>query len=781
MTRRPVPLAPAAGAAWAAAAVAVLHPDFAGAVAAVLWAAALGALAIAVRRRRFAVASVVLAMAALVTTHVAMAQPAREAAAAFGVEGGRAVEVTAVVTSKVAAAGRGSLWFDADATRMTAGDRSVSIAVPVAVSVAPDDVAGGPLDLGAQVSVRGTAMVADAGDRAVLVLFASRGVEVTAAAAGMAGVASALRSDFVALATALPGDGGGLLPGLAVGDTSAVPPDLDAAMKTSSLSHLTAVSGANCAIIVGLVFGAAALCGARRWMRVVAALAALAGFVVLVTPEPSVVRAAAMATAAMLGVLLGRPAAGASALCLAVIVLLGGDPWLALSLGFALSVAATAALLALAPPLARGLTRWLPRPLALVIAVPLAAQLACGPLLILVNPVVPLYGVIANLVAGPAAPAATVLGLVACLLAPVMPALAGLVAGAAWAPSAWIAATAKTAANLPAATVPWLEGWGGVAALAGLGACLAVVVAGRGRGARALVIRVAATVALSAVVGAAVGRAALAGPAGVLTAPRDWSIAVCDVGQGDAVLVRSASGVALIDTGPAPGPLRDCLSRLGIGRIDLLVLTHFDLDHVGGAEPLIGTTDAVLHGPAADARDESLLERFARGGARLITATGGMTGTLGGSRWRVLWPRASGPAAVAGNDASVVIEIRGGGVPASLFLGDLSASPQAILAGDRVLRPPYEVVKVAHHGSADQDAGLYRRIGAKVALITVGAENDYGHPRDETLQLVRSGGAAIGRTDRDGLILIASGRAGATLWREHGRPRQPAGGVGAVP
>lgn len=782
--RRAAPLVPVAAGAWAGAIVAVLLPGASGMLAAVLWAAAVVALTIAVRRPGRAplgLAAVVLAAAALVSSHVAAAQPARAAAVSFGVDGGRAIEITAVVASKVAPAASGSLWFDADAVRLAAGGRDLPVAVPVSVSVAPDDVEGARLDLGSEVVVSGTAMAGDAGDRAVLVVFASRGVRVTGAPLGPAAAASDLRTGFVALTAQLPGDGGGLLPGLAVGDTSAVPAELDLAMKTSSLSHLTAVSGANCAIIVGLVFGGAALCGARRWMRVAASLTALAGFVVLVTPEPSVVRAAAMATAAMLGVLLGRPAAGAGALCLAVIVLIAADPWLALSLGFALSAAATAALLVLAPPLARGLTRHMPRALALMLAVPLAAQLACGPLLVLVNPVVPLYGVLANLVAGPAAPVATVLGLAACLLTPLLPGLAGVVAAMAWLPSSWVAATATTSASLPAAAVPWLEGWAGAAVLAVFGACLFVIVAWRSTGMRGLISRLVATVALSGAIGALVGNAALAGPAGALAVPSGWAIAACDVGQGDAVLVRSGARVALIDTGPAPEPVQACLARLGIGRVDLLVLTHFDLDHAGGADRLVGAVGTVLHGPAADAADRRLLERFARAGAQVVDAHAGMSGSLGDARWRVLWPRAHGVAFPAGNDAGVIVEVRGGGVPASLFLADLSAAPQAIIAGDRLLDAPYEVVKVAHHGSADQDAGLYRRLGAAVALVSVGADNDYGHPRAEILQLLTAAGTAIGRTDRDGLVLVAESRDGVALWRERGPPPRSDGAVGGVP
>src|SRR5690606_4089868 len=147
-------------------------------------------------------------------------------------------------------------------------------------------------------------------------------------AEGVLGLAAGVRSDFVERAVRLPEPGAGLLPGLAVGDTRAVSEELNDWMLTSGLSHLTAVSGANCAIVVAAVFWLVALCGGGRALRVLIALAALAAFVVLVTPEPSVIRAATMAALAMLTVLLGRPSAGTSVLSLAVTVILVGDPWL---------------------------------------------------------------------------------------------------------------------------------------------------------------------------------------------------------------------------------------------------------------------------------------------------------------------------------------------------------------------------------------------------------------------------------------------------------------------
>jgi competence protein ComEC len=145
-----------------------------------------------------------------------------------------------------------------------------------------------------------------------------------------------------------------------------------------------------------------------------------------------------------------------------------------------------------------------------------------------------------------------------------------------------------------------------------------------------------------------------------------------------------------------------------------------------------------------------------------------MTGTAGEARWRVLWPRAESRAFPSGNDASVVIDVRGGGVPSTLLLGDLSASPQRAIAASGALDPPYAIVKVAHHGSADQDPGLYRDAAPLVALMTVGLGNDYGHPRDEILATLDELGARMLRTDLEGVVAVSRGTNGWELWRERG-------------
>ena len=772
-------LVPVAAAAWAVATAAILLPAWSAAFALALWIAVAGVIVVVGARRRRGmpspgpstaalVAILALGAAAAASSHVALAQPARTQVAAAALSGGRAVDVTAEVVGKVERRADGALAFDARATRFTTGSMTREVGVEVVVRVAPDDVdALADLDVGARVIARGTVKPGYPGERSVVTVWASRGVEITAAPSGLAAAAAGLRNGLVRAVGGLPGPGAGLVPGLAVGDTSIVSAELDAAMKASSLSHLTAVSGANCALVVGIAFALAALLGASRALRVAIGLVVLVGFVVLVTPEPSVVRAAAMAAVAMLAVLLGRTGAGTAILALAVTTLLVIDPWLAASLGFALSVAATGALLLFARPLATGLARVMPRTLALALSIPLAAQLACGPLLVLIEPSIPVYGVLANLLAEPTAPAATVLGLAACLALP-LPWLQSGLAALAWLPASWIAATAGTVTSLPAEALPWLEGWPGAVALALVGAAVAaIVVLPRAGGRRRRLVRGGSVVLVAVLAGSALGSGALGSVAGRWTIPADWSVLACDVGQGDAVLLRSAGVVALVDTGPDPAPLASCLDRVGVSHIDLLVLTHSDLDHIGGVAAVAGRVGTVLHGPD-DAPGHAAVAGLTKTGARAVEASAGMSGALGDATWRVLWPRPRSRAFAVGNDSSVVLDVRGGAIPPILLLGDLAASPQRALAASGVLDPPYAIVKVAHHGSADQDAALYAVASPAVALITVGIDNDYGHPRDETLAVLEDVGAHIARTDQDGVVALWAGHRGVAVWRERG-------------
>lgn len=714
-----------AAAVWVCALLSVFAPEVSWALVALCLAATLGVVTFA--RNRGVLVLALLACSAVAWSAGAAATMRAEAAQWDG----RVIEAQITVTSQASQGSDGRLWADALTTRLGSPGAAAPQQVPVRIGVDAAEAT----QVGADVKIVGQAMATDAGEAPVLVIFTTS-ASVIRPATGLFAVTSDLREAFVERATRLPGSGGRLLPGLAVGDTRAVDENVDAAMLTSGLSHLTAVSGANCAIVVAAVFWVVAICGGPRWLRVVLALGALGGFVVLVTPEPSVVRASVMAALAMLTILLGRPSAGVAVLSLAVTGLLIWDPWLASTPGFALSALATAALLVVAPPLMRGLTRWMPRVLALAISVPLSAQLVCAPVIALFSDQQSLVAVAANLLATPAAPVATVIGLLACLSAPI-PLLADLLAAAAWLPSAWIAAVAETTSSLPGAAVAVAAGPGLAVGVAVLSAACGIVIARP----RAPTLRVLSAAVLVVAVSIAGARMLLTGPLITAGTPAGWSVAACDVGQGDAFVIRSDEAVALIDAGPAPELLRTCLRQLGVSRVDVFVLTHFDLDHAGGSEALTGRVGTVLHGPTAELADARRLAKLSAGGAEVQQVSAGVAGRIGAASWRVMWPRQDDRVFPAGNDASVVVEVEGGGVPRSVFLGDLSAASQRQLVQTGLVRGPYDVVKVAHHGSADQDAELYRQLAPRIALIGVGTNNDYGHPR-------RSGAGPAGGNGR---------------------------------
>lgn len=727
-------LIPAVGLSWLAAGIVIGIPDVAPAAAGIGAVAAVVLAIAAVRVRVLVLPAIAVGAATLVLGAIALAAPGRTPTVLVAAaEGARSLDLEVVVGGR-AEEGRFA--------GIIAGT-SVSVLVFAEPGTAPP--------IGSTVALRGDPEPTAAGEDVAFLVFLRGEIEPVHDPPPLLAWAHGIRSGFLDASAGLPEPGGGLLPGLAIGDTTRVPESLDTAMKASSLSHLTAVSGANCAIVVGAVLAVAALLGAALPVRVGVAAIALLGFVVLVTPEPSVLRAAVMAGLSLGAVALGRPALGVPVLSSAVLVLLIADPWLSRSYGFALSVLATAGLLMLAGPLATALTRLIPGWLATVLSIPLSAQLACQPVILMLDPALPIYGVPANLLAAPAAPLATVLGLLGCLLAVVAPPLGLAVAWLGWLPASWIAAVATLVAELPGARGAWPGGPSGVALLVALEATVLVAVLGAGRPRR--LARAVGLVAVIAYLATAVGAAVVTR----VTRPADWQYAMCDVGQGDATLVRSEDAVALVDLGPEPAPLRACLDDLGIDRIDLLVLTHFDLDHVGGAEAVLGRVDVVLTGPPGERADERLLEAFAVGGARVEPVDRGDCGGFGSLAWEALWPPPRG--AIPGNEASVALHWSCPNPEpclSAVMLGDLGAEAQARMAGAAALGR-VDVVKVAHHGSADQSAALYEQLDAAAGLIGVGAGNDYGHPTDGLLGLLAAAGTTPLRTDLDGLILIAPG------------------------
>ena len=234
-----------------------------------------------------------------------------------------------------------------------------------------------------------------------------------------------LRANYVNLLSGVTADSKVLVAGLAMGEIADLSEELEEQMRSVSLTHLVAVSGANCAIVVGLVYLICVRLRLGRTGRTVVSLASLIGYVMLVGPDPSLLRAAVMTASVIVMVALGRRTWALNALAIAAIILLIADPWLAVEYGFGLSVLATSGILLLAPAMTEKLATKMPLPLALGLAVTMSAQLLCLPLLLQLQPGLPTYSVIANLFAGPMVAPVTVLGILAVVLTPLAPWLVG--------------------------------------------------------------------------------------------------------------------------------------------------------------------------------------------------------------------------------------------------------------------------------------------------------------------------------------------------------------------
>jgi competence protein ComEC len=311
---------------------------------------------------------------------------------------------------------------------------------------------------GQKVRAAGKLRPADPGQvEAGLLAASSSPLPLEPAGALTAGPAS-LGRDFARAAGWLNPDARGLLPGMVMGDTGNLDEQLEVSMQTVGLTHLTAVSGANCSLILGALLLAAR---SLRLPRLPAALVALAGlglFVLMVGPDASVLRASLMGAIALVSLTGGRTGRGLSFLCLAVIGLLLIDPALGTSFGFLLSVLATLGIILLGRQIAGWVPLAVPRWVAAGLAVPLSAQLLCGPVVVLLQPQFATYSLLANVLVAPLVAPVTILGTMAVPLVPLVPFAAAALMGAAGLFATGVAGVARFMAGLPGAAPSWPEG-----------------------------------------------------------------------------------------------------------------------------------------------------------------------------------------------------------------------------------------------------------------------------------------------------------------------------------
>jgi len=581
-------------------------------------------------------------------------------------------------------------------------------------------------------------------------------------------------------------------------------PEVRDAFARSGTAHLLAISGFHVGIAAGLLFGLGLLVGLGPRRAPLFAAAGAWAYVLWIGAPDAALRAALLLSLLALGRPRGAAVLPLGGLATAFIALLLADPGALLRPGFQLSFAGTAGLLLWLRPTERALVRAVERarrrlgggggetwgrtlrlllPLASPAAASVAATLATLPLVAWHFGRVPVVGIPATLLTTPLI-ALAIPGLLATLLLDAASPLPGpvsfLAGGVELLLDAAVAVTGAVAA-LPGAA-PWVPRSWVPAGFGGL--VLGAWVVRRSEGMKGWRRRVA--------VGAWVAAGVIAAPVAEAVALRGTvEIAMLDVGQGDAIALRSPAGRwLLVDAGPRTetydaGERRvvPWLRGRGVERLEALVLTHADLDHLGGAPAVLAELDvgAVLDPgvPMPGAAFADVLEAAEVRGVGWWRAEPGERLHVDGMELRVLHagppPEDVGEVEGTESNAFSVVFLLEFGRFRALLTGDAPRAVERWVVSR--LQGPVTFLKVGHHGShTSTGAELLEAVGPEVAAIPVGARNRYGHPHREVLERLRGAGVRVYRTDRHGTVVLRARRDGS--WRVEVEREGAVGDVG---
>jgi competence protein ComEC len=585
-----------------------------------------------------------------------------------------------------------------------------------------------------------------------------------------------------ALAAGMPPREAQLARGFVLGEDDGIDAATVEDFRRAGLSHLLAVSGQNVALLALLAMPLLAVLGLPLRVRLVWILAAIVVYVPLAGAGPSIVRAGVMGAIAVLATLAGRRSSRLYALALAAIVTLAIDPGIAADVGWQLSFAAVLGILALAQPLRRAIasrigTRSWRGALAEGAAVTVAATLATAPLIAFHFEAVSTMTLVANLLALPAIAPATWLGMLTALAAQV-PGFPVAILNALAAPLLAYIAQVATWCGRPgwAYLHVHLSAAGAIASYVALAAAAIGIPSLRRRHRIASIKRHPAPSVdgpvkrdidrfkahrrpvrwVVAAIGLGVVLLAWGGVAGGAGPPVGLRVSVLDVGQGDAILLQPGQAPAvLVDGGPPGDDLVAALHSAGVERLGVAVVTHEQSDHAGGIEEALG--EIPIARLAYGRLSRRLRGEGVAAGVEPIRLAGGGVLRAGRLRVEVLWPPPALLTAPLGgadpNSQALVLLARWRSF-SILLTADAEAGEVPIDPG------PVDVLKVAHHGSEDPGLGaLLDRTRPELALISVGADNSYGHPTADTLATLAAHRIPTLRTDRDGTVVLDVHRA----------------------